>query len=76
MPIYQKRHSVGSFIEPSDNAWHKIPYNDQIANANTEAFDGNSSIKYDRSIGIGDLRQSEEGGGATLKVSRASTLKI
>lgn len=76
MSINQKGCQIVNIGEPSHNSWHQVPNDDQIADANSEAFDGNSGVKDHRSVRIGDLRQCEERCRSSLKVLGASSLKV
>jgi len=50
--------SVG--VKAQDDAWHQIADDDQVADRDSEALDGNGCIKYYCGIRIGDLREGKE----------------
>jgi hypothetical protein len=60
----------------ADHTRHQIANYNQVADANTEALDGNCSIEYDGSVGIGDLAQSEETGRTSIEVFGTTCLKV
>lgn len=68
--------SLWTVVESSDHPRHQISDDDQVADANAEAFDGNRRIKNYSSIRIGDLTQGEEAGRASVQIPRTSRLKV
>lgn len=58
-PTHKGIKTPGGLVEASNDAWHQVPYHDQIAHADAEAFDHDCGVKYDSSIGIGNLGESE-----------------
>ena len=76
LPVYQKADICGIFTEALDDSRHQIPNDDQITDTNTKALDGYRSIEDDGGIRIGNLRESEKGGGPSVEVPGASCLKI
>jgi hypothetical protein len=53
--INKKGDSISTLIEASDNAWHEISDNNQVAHAHPKALNCNCSIEHNRRIGICDL---------------------
>jgi hypothetical protein len=72
VPVDKKRDSIGALVETPHNTRHEISNDDQVADPNSEAFDGNCSVEKDRCVRICDLRQGKKGGGSSFKVSGAS----
>lgn len=76
MTVNQKANSGSILTEALNNPRHQITNNDKIADPDPEAFYGDSGIKYDSSVGIGDLGKGEKGGRSSLKISGAPCLEI
>lgn len=55
---------------------HKVANDDHVGHANSEALDGNRSIKYHSGIRVRDLRQGEEGGCSPVQVASTPGLEI
>jgi hypothetical protein len=55
MSINKKGDGVCTLIEPSNNTWHEISDNDQVADAHAKTFDCNGSVEYNSRIWISDL---------------------
>lgn len=76
LAINKERDLVSIVGQSSDDTRHQVANDDQIANANPEAFDCDGRVEHNRRIWVGDLRQSKERRGAPVKVSRASGLQV
>lgn len=58
------------------DAGHQVADDDHVGDADAEALDGDGGVKDDGGVGVGDLREGEEGGGAAVEVSGASGLEV
>ena len=76
MVIDQEPKAASIFVETLDHTWHQTPDDHEIADRNTETLDRNGRVEYNSGIWVCDLRESEEGRSAAVKVSRASRLKV
>ena len=55
MSIYQEGSQIFCTGKASHNPWHQISNDDQVADTNTEAFNGDSRIKDYRGIWVCEL---------------------
>lgn len=75
-PIHKSIKPPSCIIDPSNNPWHQIPNDYQIAHGDSKAFDCNSCVKNDRSVGIRDVREGKVRRGSAFQVPSASRLEI
>jgi len=74
--VEEIRKVVGMARNTLHNARHQVANDDHVGDADTKALDGNGGVKDDCGVGVCDLREGGEGGGAALEVSCASGLQV
>jgi len=56
MPIHQVANFAGAFVEAQHDAWHQVSNDDEVADANAKALDGDGGVEYDGEVRVSDLR--------------------
>lgn len=76
MAVDEIREVFGVVGDALHDAGHEVADDDHVGDADAEALDGNGEVEDDGGVGVGELREGEEGGGTAVEVSGASRLEV
>lgn len=76
VPVEHERTQAVLVGEPANHPRHQVPDDDQVADPDAEALDGDGGVKDDRRVGVRDLRQGEEAGRPPFEVAGAPRLEV
>lgn len=76
VPVHQEGIRIRIRVESPHDARHQVADDDEVRHADSKAFYSNSGVKYNSGVGVGKLRQGEEGRAASVEVSGAPRLQV
>jgi hypothetical protein len=76
LTINQEINISSTWCKALHHSGHQISNDDKIADCHSKALDGNSGIKYDGEIRVGELRKGRKRHLPAINVSCASSLEV
>lgn len=76
LTVNEEANLAGTGDKSNDDSRHQVSNNNQIADCDAEALDGNGSVEDDGEVRVGELGKRREGHMTAINVSCAPGLEV